>query len=355
MGTLLIYVYLVNVYYILQTDKIRDTMTKVLQEARDEDLIDKVDSFKTKINDLLSFMEPIVNKKLNDNSLSFIATKTEHASAVGVLPLIKKRIRKYRTSKDPAEARRAFDFSVMYAQLVTLQDLALTQVILVLQKDMKDVAMGFTNSRNGIIERSRNVLSFWNHPKPEHAGSLVHYYPLGSSERGKFLREFLKRVKVPEAEEWNQASYLLISVKWPSWHIYYYGAYLSFSSSSASSFDKINFEKREDGYFVLKTGNGKYAFVEDPGSPWYIVGRRHHPGNNRNHHFIVINYPGTDIITISCRNWPHKFFGGETDKYSVILKDGNIGSDIQYYTHTCLRQKPGHGDYECPKFIIKEG
>ena len=354
---------------LFQTDKIRETMTKVLQEARDEDLVDKVDSFKAKSTDLIAFMESIGKKKINENMLPFIAVKTEQASAVGVLPILRKRIHKHRKSKDPAEARRAFDFSVMYAQLVTLQELALTQVIVLLKADNPIISLTYANTKNGIIERSRNALSFWHNPKPEHAGSLVHYYPLGSSENSKLLRGFLKRVKVPESEEWNPASYLLISVKWPTWHLKYeaHGSggrvmsqstnYLSFSRSTATGYEKIIFEKRPDGYFTLKSGNGryaKYAYVEDPENPKYIVQRKRHPADDKNHHFIVISYPGTDIITISCRNWPYKFFGGESNKFSVILSNGNVGQDVQYYTHTCLREEPGRGSYNCPEYTIQE-
>ena len=344
-------------------------MTKVLQEARDEDLVDKVDSFKAKSTDLISFMESLGKKKIKETLLPFIAVKTEQASAVGVLPNIRKRIHKRRSSKDPAEARRAFDFSVMYAQLVTLQELALTQVIMLLKVDNPDISMTYANTKNGIIERSRDALSFWHDPKPAHAGCLVHYYPLDSSENGKLLRGFLKHINVPEPDEWNPASYLLISVKWPTWHLYYKEhssggrvmsqstRYLSFSSSTATSYEKIVFYKRADGYYILRSGNGRYmkfAHVEDPANPKYIIQRKTYPENDKNHHFIVINYPGTDIITISCRNWPHRFFGGESSKYSVILSNGNVGKDIQYYTHTCNREAPGRGTYNCPEYSIKE-
>ena len=344
-------------------------MTKVLQEARDQDLSEEVDSFMTKTHDLMSSLKPLINIEIKGDTFTFINGKTNHALAVGVFTKLKNRIKERRKSKDPAEAKRAFDFSVMYAQLVTLQELALTQVVVLVKRDNERLSMSFANSKNGIIERSRRALSFWNDPKPEHAGALVHYYPLGSSEGGNLLRDYLKRVKVAEAEEWNPASYLLISVKWPSWHLKYEEytsggrvmvhstSYLSFSKSTATSYEKINFEKRQDGYFTLRSGSkgyAKYAFVEDPGSPKYIIRKKQYPGNDKNHHFIVISYPGTDIITISCRNWPHKFFGGETSKFSVILKDGNIGTDIQFYTDACLREEPGSGTYNCPEYTIKK-
>ena len=345
-------------------------MTKVLQEARDEDLADKVDSFKAKTTELIAFMESIGKRKITDEMNPYIAVKTEQASAVGVLAILKKRIHRHRKSKDPAEAKRAFDFSVMYAQLVTLQELALTQVILLLKEDNPVISMTYANTKNRKVGKSREALSFWHNPKPAHAGALVHYYPLGNSEGGKLLRSFLKHVNVPEPDQWNPASYLLISVKWPSWHLYYKEhssgggrvmsqstRYLSFSQSTATSYHKLHFDKRNDGYFTLRSGHGRYvgyAHLEDPESPKYIIQSKRHPGEDKNHHFVVISYPGTDIVTISCRKWPHKFFSGETNKFSVLLLDGNIGNDVQYYTHTCLREQPGRGTYNCPEYTPEE-
>ena len=359
-----------------QTDKIRDTMKEVLQEGRDEDLVEEVDGFKSKINSLISAMNLFVKKDVKSGLYPFIAVKTEHASTAGLLPKLKSRILKHRKSKIPSEARRAFDFSVMYAQLVTLEELALTQVIFLLEDNNPEAASIYANSKNEVFTRSRKALSFWNNPNPEHAGCLVHYYPLGSSKSGKFLREFLQHIKVPESEQWNPASYVLISVKWPTYHLAFTQVnegyderaeatlYLSFVASTPTSDDRIVFRRRPDGYFTIRSMDGEngkegadggFAYLGSPKSPYYVYGENRHRGEDEKYQFIVISYPGTDIVTISCRNWPHKFFGGEKSKFSVILQDGNVGTDIQFYAHPCLREKSGKGKYRCPEYKIKTG
>lgn len=125
---------------LLQTDKMKETMIKVLQDGRDEDLIGDVESFKGRIAGLMSFMRPVVKRGITGDDILFaMITKAEAASTTGLMSVLKRRRHHHRKSDNVAEAKRAFDFSVMYSQLVTLQELALTQVILLLKKDKEEL------------------------------------------------------------------------------------------------------------------------------------------------------------------------------------------------------------------------
>ena len=225
-------------------------------------------------------------------------------------------------------------------------------------------AESYLNVKVTNIEQYKSALRFLHEPEEKKAGALVHYYPIGHSEDGELVRKFLKMSKVDEPMPWIPKKYVLRSVKWPSYHIGRYQKkskintvkryknYLSFVSGTPVNATKVEFIPREDGYWMLKHRGG-FVYVDDATQPTYTKISRTAPNDDELGQWVVIKYFGKDLVTISSRKWPDKFFNGETNVYSVKLIDGNTDNGIQYYLDECYSAegaKSGWKEYNCPEF-----
>ena len=201
-------------------------------------------------------------------------------------------------------------------------------------------------------------------PEPTKAGALVHYYPIGKTNDSALLAKFLEMSKVEQPMPWIAKKYVLRSVKWPSYHlererkkskintVRRYKNYMSFVSGTPVNATKMEFIPRDDGFWMVKH-RGSFIYADDASQPTYTKLTRTTPSDDELGHWIVIKYFGTDLITISCRKWPDKFFNGASNQYSVKLVDGNTDNGIQFYLDDCFSEegeKSGKKEYSCPEF-----
>ena len=228
----------------------------------------------------------------------------------------------------------------------------------------EDEAASFENVKLGNKDFYQGALQFLHQPAPEQAGAVVYYHPPGHSNDSRLIHTFTKAAGIPEPAVWIPSKYVLLSVKWPTYHIgrpikkskintvKRYKNYLTFETGTPTNETKTQFIKRSDGYWELKSRGG-YIYVDSAESPYYTKITRTPPNDNELGHFVVIKYHGKNIITISCRKWHDKFFNGAKNVYSVVLKDGNTDNGVQFNLHDCLKKKeedPGWSWYYCPKY-----
>ena len=214
------------------------------------------------------------------------------------------------------------------------------------------------------IQQYKTALRFLHEPEPEKAGALVHYYPIGHSEDSKLVENFLEMSKTDKPMRWIAKNSVLRSVKWPSYHldrprkkskinlVKRYKNYMAFTSGTPVNGTKMEFIQREDGYWMLKH-RGSFIYADDGTQPTYTKVTRTAPGDDQLGHWVVLKYFGKDLVTISCRKWPDKFFNGATNQYSVKLIDGNTDNGVQYYLDECYSEegeKSGWKEYNCPEF-----
>ena len=345
-------------------------MEEVIKEASDQDLADSIEAFRSKLTLIMGYIQEKKKQDLDLNDVEYLIDQIpSHIGAVQ-FSLLGSRIARRAKASSATEAKRGYQFCVMYAQLAAYRSLVIKDLAIVFRKaNESDEASTYENVDSLLSYEHGQRLKFLHEPKPEHAGAVVHYYPPGHSEGSKYLKQFLKKNGVRDPPVWLPSQYMMISVYWPSWHLYfkahdsggrhiiYTTFYLSFQNSYARSTNKMQFRQRGDGYWTLSIGS-KTAVVEDASQPHWIVGKERVSPDDQNSHFIVIQYPGTDILTVSCRKWPSKFFSGEKNKYSVILKDGNSGKPIQFYADECKKTAsaqphPLRG-YYCPPFTPRK-
>lgn len=214
------------------------------------------------------------------------------------------------------------------------------------------------------IEHYKTALRFLHEPEPTKAGALVHYYPIGHSANSKLVQNFLKMAQVNMPMPWLAKKYVLRSVKWPSYHldryvkkskinlVKRYKNYMAFVSGTPVNGSKMEFIARDDGYWMLKHRGG-FVYANDATQPTDTKVSYKNPGDDQLGHWVVIKYFGKDVITISCRKWPDKFFNGASNVYSVKLIDGNSDNGVQYNLDECFSaegEKSGWKEYNCPEY-----
>ena len=352
------------------SNAIKETMEQVIKESSDQDLADSIEAFRSKLTLIMGYIQEKKKQDLDQNDVEYLIDQIPSHIGAEQFSLLGSRIKRRAKASSASEAERGYQFCVMYAQLAAYRTMVIKDLSIVFRKAKEqDEASAYENVDSQLSFEHGQRLKFLNAPKPEHAGLVVHYYPPGHSAQSKYLKKFLKNVGVGEPPVWLPTQYMMISVEWPSWHLYFKGHdsggqvmtsttyYLAFQNSYAKSNEKMHFNLRGDGYWNLKIGS-KYAVVEKPSAPHWLVGKSRFDTNDQNGHFVVIQYPGTDILTVSCRKWPSKFLSGEGGKFSVILKDGNLGKPVQWYADECKKTAESEstpwGGYYCPEFKPKK-
>ncbi len=142
----------------------------------------------------------------------------------------------------------------------------------------------------------------------------------------RYIRDFMKMARVPEQTRYLSATYKLRSVKWQHWKLdvrsyVYLDKHIAYQSSY------MRFDLLENGYWRLSKKDK--TLIVTTKHPDYITAESSVPQDNDRSHFVVQRYANSNIVTISCRKWPHKFWKGETGTSYVVLRDGFSGSDAQ--------------------------
>jgi len=352
------------------SNAIKDTMEEVIKEESDQDLADSIEAFRSKLTLIMGYIAEKKKQDLDQNDVEYLIDQIPSHIGAEQFSLLASRIKRRAKASSAAEAKRGYQFCVLYAQLAAYRTLVIKDLAILFRKaEDPDEASAFENVDSQLSYEHGQRLKFLNAPKPEQAGTVVHYYPPGHSAGSRYLRQFLKKNGVGDPPAWLPTQYMMISVEWPTWHLYFKTDtsggqnsmsstdYLAFQNSYAKSNEKMHFGLRGDGYWTLSIGS-KYAVVDKPSAPHWLVGKSRWDTNDQNGHFVVIQYPGTDILTVSLRKSPSKFLTGESQKYSVLIKDGNSGKPVQWYADECRKtssaEKTPWGGYYCPEFKPKK-
>jgi len=348
---------------------IKDAMTSVLNDARDKDVKETLEGYQAELLTIKSYLAPKKKQTLDRDDVNNIVSNVNVHTGARELASLARRIQERAVSTDKNEAKRAFDFCVLYTKIATYRDAVLEEVIELFTKaGNTNEAESYLNVKVTNIQQYKTALRFLHEPEASKAGALVHYYPLGHSKDSQLVFDFLKMSKIEEPMPWVAKKYVLRSVKWPSYHlernrkkskinlVKRYKNYMAFVSGTPVNATKIEFIPREDGYWMMKH-RGSFIYADDATQPTYTKVTRRAPAEDELGHWIVLKYFGKDLITISCRKWPDKFFNGVTNRYSVNLVDGNTDNGVQFYLDECYSEegaKSGWKEYNCPDFTPPE-
>ena len=104
-------------------------MKSVLNDARDSDIKEKLEGYQAELLTIKSYLAPKKKQKLDKDDASNIVSNVNVHTGARELASLAKRIQERAVSTDKKEAKRAFDFCVLYAKIATYRDAVLEEVI----------------------------------------------------------------------------------------------------------------------------------------------------------------------------------------------------------------------------------
>ena len=159
---------------------------------------------------------------------------------------------------------------------------------------------------------------------------------------------------IPDMASWTGSKYILLSVRWPKYHIKMLASkYLYFSYGTVPDYNQILFIQRSDGFYQLKREND--WFTIDPNYPDYVKYTDKEPVNDPNGHFVVVRYPptstgGKDIVVVMSRKYRGKYVAGQSGSSYVKLLGQDFGREMQFFYKKCNRIfNYGTGSWFCDK------
>ena len=347
-------------------DAIRDAVREVVRETSDSELEGQARASRGELTVAWNYLLSKHSQKLDAEDVTRMVIQVNVKTGVGILELLAHRIQERAKATSAEEARRCFKFCLLYAEVATFRDMVINDLIILIRRaGDEDEANSYENAKSDFVNSYRHALQFLHQPTPEQAGAVSYYYPLRHSNQSSYIYKFMKMAGVADPTPWLPAKHLILSVKWPTYYLDFpykggkhqfrrrFKSILKFFGTPAQSSSKIEFFKRDDGYWQIKV-RGKWITADSEESPNYTSATRKSPGEIG--HFIVVKYPNTDIITIACRKWPQKFLKGESGSYYVLIKDGNTGTDAQFYATECKKSSSEDAEnYQCPEYKPKSG
>nr|AMY95568.1 TX-1 precursor [Chrysaora fuscescens] len=306
---------------------IRDIVSAAVRESADEEMEGKAAASRAELTAAMQYLLSKHDKELDADDVTRMTTQIRVTTGIGILEMLANRIKHRSKSTNKAEQQQCYNFCLLYAQIASIRDMIMIDLIYQLRRaGDNDEADGYENVKLNNINAYRRTLQFLNDPEPAQAGVVHLYHPPGHSTTAKYIHDFMKMAKVAPATAYLSASYNLRSVKWPQWRVYA-GSYMEFSKNVAPFRTWMDFTKRDDGYWRIS--KAKYRMVVTEKYPKYVTVKESVPDNNERSHFVVMRYAGSQIVTISCRKWPEKFWKGESGTEYLVLRDGFTGDDTQ--------------------------
>lgn len=199
-------------------------------------------------------------------------------------------------------------------------------------------AKSYANANDESIATYRRIFGFLQSPSLANVDVVSLYHPPSHSKETAVLNYFLEQMATSK-NLYPNGKYVLFSVKWPSYHVYLDNdGYVKLTNGDVFSTSQITFHKRKDGYMELKQ-NGKWLKIDDK-YPDYIASQTSPPGDDPNGHFVVVKYSNTDIITITSKKTPGKFWKGVKHTYYIRFRKGYTGTDSQFRIKLCKKVSP---------------
>eukprot|EP00795_Rhopilema_esculentum_P006721 gene6720-12283_t len=277
-------------------------------------------------------------------------------AGVGILALLESRIAsRSLTATSYEAAKRPYSFCSLYAQIATIRDMVIDDLIFLLRKaGDDDEAKSYNTVKSSFLNNYKTALKFLHAPKIEQTTTVSHYYPPGHDAKSKYLRDFMKLAGIPDMASWTGSKYILLSVRWPKYHIKMLASkYLYFSYGTVPDYNQILFIRRSDGFYQLKRGTA--WFTIDPNYPDYVKSTDKEPVNDPNGHFVVVRYPptstgGKDIVVVMSRKYRGKYIAGQSGSSYVKLLGQDFGREMQFFYKKCNRIfNHGTGTWFCDK------
>ena len=115
-------------------------------------------------------------------------------AGVGILALLESRIASRSIKATSYEAaKRSYSFCFLYAQIATIRDMLIDDLIFLLRKaGDDDEARSYNTVKSSFLNNYKTALKFLHAPKIEQTTTVSHYYPPGHDAKSKYLRDFIK-------------------------------------------------------------------------------------------------------------------------------------------------------------------
>lgn len=104
-------------------------MKSVLNDARDKDIKEKIEGYRAELLTIMYYLEPKKKQTLGKDDVINIVSNVKAHTGARELQVLAKRIEERAVSTDKSEAKRAFDFCVLYVTIATFRDTVLEEVI----------------------------------------------------------------------------------------------------------------------------------------------------------------------------------------------------------------------------------
>ena len=104
-------------------------MTSVLNDARDKDVKETLEGYQAELLTIKSYLAPKKKQELDRDDVNNIVSNVNVHTGARELASLARRIQERAVSTDKNEAKRAFDFCVLYTKIATYRDAVLEEVI----------------------------------------------------------------------------------------------------------------------------------------------------------------------------------------------------------------------------------
>lgn len=104
-------------------------MRSVLNDARDKDIKEKIEGYRAELLTIKSYLQPKKKQTLDRDDVGNIVSNVNAHTGARELESLAKRIQERAVSTDKDEAKRAFEFSLLYVKIATFRDAVLEEVI----------------------------------------------------------------------------------------------------------------------------------------------------------------------------------------------------------------------------------
>ena len=122
---------------------IKDAMRSVLNDARDSDIKETLEGYQAELLTIKSYLEPKKKQTLDKDDAGNIVSNVNAHTGARELASLAKRIQERAVSTDTKEAKRAFDFCVLYSKIATYRDAVLEEVIDLFKKAGRNLTVPF--------------------------------------------------------------------------------------------------------------------------------------------------------------------------------------------------------------------
>ena len=125
-------------------------MKEVLNDARDKDIKEKLEGYQAELLTIKSYLEPKKKQTLDRDDVGNIVSNVNVHTGARELAALAKRIQERAVATNKDEAKRAFEFSILYVKIATFRDAVLEEVIALFQQAGRYMNRSFSNELSAL-------------------------------------------------------------------------------------------------------------------------------------------------------------------------------------------------------------